>query len=171
MKSSRNKAQTIKSFFTLLVHISGIRNNTGLESSLSTRITSLTHALTKVVHDNYLCWFTGSTKFKPAFGKAFDLLQRSVSEDSGKKRKRVILFLTDGAPTDENEIKDLFETIRDRNVELNNSVIILTYGFNKYQEDILIEIANQNGTKHGVAANTSVGDVAVMQKFSFISRS
>lgn len=49
-------------------------------------------------------------------------------------------------------------------MELNNSVIILTYGFNKNQEDILIHIANQNGTKYGVAANTSVGDVAVIKK-------
>lgn len=103
---------------------------------------------------------SGSTKFKPAFEKAFDLLQGSVARGSGKKRKRVILFLTDGAPTEQNEFKDLFVTIRDRNVELNNSVIILTYGFNKNQDDILIHIANQNGTKYGVAANTSVGDVA-----------
>ena len=49
-------------------------------------------------------------------------------------------------------------------MELNNSVIILTYGFNKNQDDILIHIANQNGTKYGVAANTSVGDVAVIKK-------
>ena len=84
-------------------------------------------------------------------------------EDAGKTRKRVILFLTDGAPSDSKETKDLFVTIRDRNVELNNSVIILTYGFDKKHEDILIDIANQNGTKYGVPANTSVGDVGVMQ--------
>ena len=53
-------------------------------------------------------------------------------------------------------------------MELNNSVIILTYGFNKNQEDILIHIANQNGTKYGVAANTSVGDVAVIKKTTFL---
>ena len=81
----------------------------------------------------------------------------------GKTRRRVILFLTDGAPTDSKEIKELFVTIRNRNVQLNNSVIILTYGFDKNHKDILIDIANQNGTKYGVPANTSVGDVAVMQ--------
>lgn len=32
---------------------------------------------------------------------------------------------------EENEIKDLFVIIRDRNVEFNNFVIILIYGFNK----------------------------------------
>ena len=53
-------------------------------------------------------------------------------------------------------------------MELNNSVIILTYGFNKNKDDILIHIANQNGTKYGVAANTSVGDVAVIKKATFL---
>ena len=44
----------------------------------------------------------------------------------------------------------------------NNSVIILTYGFDSAYQEILIDIANQNTTKYGVPANTSVGDIAVM---------
>ena len=105
-------------------------------------------------------FYTGQTKFIPAFEKAFELLRGSVSKDTAKTKKRVILFLTDGDPSDSK--KSLFETIRNRNLELNNSVIILTYGFdNKYQE-ILIDIAYQNTTKYGVPANTSVGDIAVI---------
>ena len=104
---------------------------------------------------------TGSrTRFVPAFEKAFELLKGSVSKNSGKSRKRVILFLTDGNPTD--STTDLFKIIRDRNLELNNSVIILTYGFDSAYQEILIDIANQNTTKYGVPANTSVGDIAVM---------
>lgn len=106
--------------------------------------------------------FTGETKFIPAFQKAFDLLIGSVSKNSSsaKSKKRVILFLTDGDPTDLR--KNLFEVIRNRNLELNNSVIILTYGFDRAYEEILIDIANQNTTKYGIPANTSVGNITVM---------
>ena len=114
-----------------------------------------------------VCWcchlffcFTGQTQFIPAFRKAFELLKSSVSKNSGESRQRVILFLTDGDPSDSKE--DLFRIIRDRNLELNNSVIIMTYGFDRAYQEILIDIANQNTTKYGVPANTSVGDIAVM---------
>ncbi|KAL9960900.1 hypothetical protein ACROYT_G034408 [Oculina patagonica] len=103
--------------------------------------------------------FQGRTKFIPAFEKAFELLKGSASEDSGKNKKRVILFLTDGDPTDSK--KTLFETIRNRNLELNNSVIILTYGFDLGYQEILIDIARQNTSKYGVPANYSVGDIAL----------
>ena len=108
----------------------------------------------------YIFCSTGKTKFIPAFEKAFELLKGSVSKNSAKSRKRVILFLTDGDPSDSKE--DLFKIIRDRNLELNNSVIIMTYGFDRAYQEILIDIANQNTTKYGVPANTSVGDIAVM---------
>ena len=90
-------------------------------------------------------------------------MKGSVSEESGEKKKRVILFLTDGAPSDE-ETKLIFQTIRDRNFELNNSVIILTYGFGNADQAILEDIAKQNTAKYGVPANTSVGDIAVLKK-------
>ena len=108
--------------------------------------------------------FLGQTKFIPAFEKAFELLKGSVSENSGKSKKRVILFLTDGDPSDSK--KDLFKIIRDRNLELNNSVIILTYGFDRAYQEILIDIANQNTSKYGVPANTSVGDIAVLYQMN-----
>lgn len=110
--------------------------------------------------DALISCFTGQTRFTPAFEKAFELLKGSVSKNSGKSKKRVILFLTDGDPSDSKA--DLFGIIRDRNLELNNSVIILTYGFDRAYQEILIDIANQNTTKYGVPANTSVGDIAVM---------
>ena len=112
---------------------------------------------------NTLFCFTAKTKFTPAFEKAFELLRGSISEDSAKNKKRVILFLTDGHPTDSKETLSLFETIRNRNLELNNSVIILTYGFDSKYQEILIDIAHQNTTKYGVPANTSVGDIAVIK--------
>lgn len=105
--------------------------------------------------------FTGETKFVPAFEKAFDLLIGSVSKNSSstKSTKRVILFLTDGDPKDIST--NLFKVIRNRNLELNNSVIILTYGFDRAYEEILIDIANQNTSKYGIPANTSVGNITV----------
>jgi len=99
-----------------------------------------------------------------AFEKAFSLLKGSVSEEPGEKKKRVILFLTDGAPSDENK-ELIFHTIRDKNFELNNSVIILTYGFGSaVNQTILEDIAEQNTAKYGAPASTSVGDITVINE-------
>ena len=99
-----------------------------------------------------------------AFEKAFSLLKGSVSEESGEKKKRVILFLTDGAPSDGRK-ELIFHTIRDKNFELNNSVIILTYGFGSaVNPTILEDIAKQNTAKYGAPANTSVGDITVINE-------
>ena len=99
-----------------------------------------------------------------AFEKAFSLLKGSVSEESGENKKRVMLFLTDGAPSDEKK-ELIFHTIRDKNFELNNSVIILTYGFgNKVNQTILEDIAEQNTAKHGAPASTSGGDITVINE-------
>lgn len=112
---------------------------------------------------SFIHLFIGQTQYRIGFEKAFSLLKRSISEESGEKKKRVILFLTDGAPSDE-KTELIFETIRDRNFELNNSVIILTYGFGKADQAILEDIAKQNTAKYGVPANTSVGDIPVIKK-------
>ena len=112
---------------------------------------------------NYFYRFAGQTQYRLAFEKAFDLLKGSISDDGGKPKKRVILFLTDDAPSDAKR-ELIFQTIRDRNLELNNSVIILTFGFggvNSETEQILLDIATQNTDKHGFPANTSVGDITV----------
>jgi len=53
------------------------------------------------------------------------------------------------------------------NFQLNNSVVILTFGFGKVDQktkEILQDIANQNTTKYGVPANNSVGDITVKKK-------
>ena len=107
-------------------------------------------------------WFTGKTQYRLALEKAFSLLKGSVSGETGKVKKRVILFLTDGEHSDPNK-KLIFETIRDRNLELNNTVIILTYGFGDADQfsEVLEDIAKQNTVKYNVSANTSVGDITV----------
>ena len=95
-----------------------------------------------------------------AFEKAFSLLKGSISKESGNNKKRLILFLTDGTPTDSKI--PIFETIRNRNFELNNSVVILTFGFGSADQAILQDIAKQDTAKYGVPANTSVGDITVI---------
>ena len=106
-------------------------------------------------------FFTGETRYSLAFEKAFSLLKGSISEESGNNNKRLILFLTDGAPTDRNK-EQIFKTIKNRNLELNNSVIILTFGFGSADQTILKDIAKQETAKYGVPANTSVGDIKVI---------
>ena len=70
------------------------------------------------------------------------------------------MFLTDGESSDSKK-ESIFQTIRDKNLELNNSVIILTYGFGSANQTILEDIAKQNTAKYGIPANTSVGDITV----------
>ena len=91
--------------------------------------------------------------------KAFDLLKASAVGEPDKTKRRIILFLTDGDPTDDRGL--IFKTIRDRNLELNNSVIIFTFGIGTPNPEILTDIANQNTTKYGYSRNASVGDITV----------
>ncbi|ELU16026.1 hypothetical protein CAPTEDRAFT_193019 [Capitella teleta] len=62
----------------------------------------------------------GTTVYSRAFSLAFDYFNDSDSID------KVILFLTDGLPTDGEE--NILNGIADRNAKLKNSVVILTYG-------------------------------------------
>ena len=92
--------------------------------------------------------------------KAFDLLKASAVGESDKtKRIGIILFLKAGDPTDNRGL--IFKTIRDRNLELNNSVIIFTFGIDTPDPEILTDIAIQNTTKYGYPRNVSVGDITV----------
>ncbi|XP_078343118.1 VWFA and cache domain-containing protein 1-like [Oculina patagonica] len=109
----------------------------------------------------------GQTQYRLGFEKAFSLLKGSISSQSEKTKKRVILFMTDGKPSDP-KVELIFETIRDRNFELNNSVIILTYGFGDVDPEILEDIAKQNTAKYNVTANTSVGDITP-GKYTFVA--
>ena len=103
--------------------------------------------------------FTGRSVYRVGLQKAFDLLKASAVGETDKTRRRIILFLTDGDPTDEREL--IFKTIRDRNLELNNSVIIFTFGIDTPNPEILTDIAIQNTTKYGYPRNVSVGDITV----------
>ncbi|XP_015763441.1 PREDICTED: VWFA and cache domain-containing protein 1-like isoform X1 [Acropora digitifera] len=105
----------------------------------------------------------GKTHYKQAFQKAFSLLKASIAADAtAKPKKRVILFLTDGAPSEDEERRPIFQTIRDMNLQLNNSVIILTFGFGSVDQntrEILQDIAAQNTARYNVSVNSSVGDI------------
>ena len=85
--------------------------------------------------------FLGGTDYSKAFIKAFDLF-KGTSDISGSSRKKVIIFLTDGRPND-NE-KTILQTIKTKNAELNNEVVIMTYGM-LTNLPILRYIAEQEG--------------------------
>ncbi|XP_078384871.1 VWFA and cache domain-containing protein 1-like [Oculina patagonica] len=88
----------------------------------------------------------GETFYSKALTRAFDLLKGS-SVGKGPSRRKVILFLTDGQPTDKNST--IMQTIKTKNAELNNSVVIMTYGILQ-DLPILQHIAEQNGASYGV---------------------
>ncbi|KAL9960915.1 hypothetical protein ACROYT_G034423 [Oculina patagonica] len=88
----------------------------------------------------------GETFYSKALTRAFDLLKGS-SVGKGPSRRKVILFLTDGHPTDKNST--IMQTIKTKNAELNNSVVIMTYGILQ-DLPILQHIAEQDGASYGV---------------------
>ena len=90
---------------------------------------------------NFFFLFPGGTDYSKAFIKAFDLF-KGTSDISGSSRKKVIIFLTDGKPND-NE-KTILQTIKAKNAELNNEVVIMTYGM-LTNLPILRYIAEQEG--------------------------
>ena len=105
--------------------------------------------------------FQGTSKYETAFEKACELLKATVSEKDGKIKKKVILFLTDGDPSDANRSL-IFKTIRDCNTELKNSIIIFTYGIgNAVNQEILKDIANLKTEKYGYPADRTVGAITV----------
>ena len=103
--------------------------------------------------------YSGRSVYQVGLEKAFDLLKASAVGESDKTKRRIILFLTDGEPTDDRRL--IFQTIGDKNLELNNSVIIFTFGIDTHNPEILTDIANQNTSKYGYPRNVSVGDITV----------
>ena len=85
--------------------------------------------------------FIGGTDYSKAFIKAFDLF-KGTSGISGSSRKKVIIFLTDGRPNDKENA--ILQTIKTKNAELNNEVVIMTYGM-LTNLPILLYIAEQEG--------------------------
>ena len=87
----------------------------------------------------------GGTLYGKAFEKAFQLLKTSPQGVSA--RKKVIIFLTDGKPTD--GAGSIMQIIKNKNAELNNTAIIMTFGM-LVNVQILQDIANQDGSAYGV---------------------
>ena len=102
--------------------------------------------------------YTGGTFYSRALTVAFDLLKGS-STGRDSSREKVIIFLTDGEPND--TPKEIIEKIKTKNAELNNAVVIMTYGMLQDLQ-ILRDIANQDGTAYGVAkaADVTVSTIA-----------
>ncbi|XP_068693104.1 VWFA and cache domain-containing protein 1-like [Montipora foliosa] len=103
----------------------------------------------------------GGTDYSKAFTLAFDLLKGS-SPGKGPSRKKVILFLTDGEPND--AAGDIMQTIKTKNAELNNAVVIMTYGV-LADLQILKDIAQQDGSNYSIpkAPDVPAG------KFTYVS--
>lgn len=87
---------------------------------------------------------------------------KGTSAGRGSSRKKVIIFLTDGNPND--AAKLIMETIKTKNAELNNAVVIMTYGMLQDLQ-ILRDIAKQDGTSYGVSKAPDV-TVSTYVKFS-----
>ncbi|KAL9960894.1 hypothetical protein ACROYT_G034402 [Oculina patagonica] len=94
----------------------------------------------------------GVTNYIYAFEAAFRLLKTSYS-GQGSTRIMVIMFLTDGAPSDDKT--SIMQTIKDKNAELHNKVVIMTYGM-LVNDKILLDIAIQDGTSYGVSKSHGV---------------
>ena len=75
----------------------------------------------------------------------------------------MIIFLTDGEPND--AASDIMQTIKTKNAELNNAVVIMTYGMLKNLQ-ILQDIAKQDGSNYGVtkAPDVTVSTVTAMHE-------
>ena len=73
----------------------------------------------------------------------------------------MIIFLTDGQPND--AASDIMQTIKSKNAELNNAVVIMTYGMLKDLQ-ILRDIAKQDGSNYGVskAPDVTVSTITAM---------
>ena len=90
---------------------------------------------------NFFFMFIGGTDYSKAFIKAFDLFKGTFGL-SDSFRKKVIIFLLDGRPND-NE-KTILQTTKTKNAELNNELVIMTYGM-LTNLPILRYIAEQEG--------------------------
>lgn len=109
----------------------------------------------------------GASIYQVAFEKACALLKASASDETTPNKKRVILFLTDGEPNDGN-ISSTFKIIRDCNSELNNSIIIFTYGIGTANAEILADIAKQNTSKYGFPRDISQGKIT-SGKYTYVT--
>jgi len=88
--------------------------------------------------NNTLYFFrAGGSHYIKAFTRAFDLF-KGTSGGSSSSRKKVILFLTDGQSNLSAE--SIIQTIQTKNAELNNEVVIMTYGMKSSLSILLLLI-------------------------------
>nr|XP_026693365.1 VWFA and cache domain-containing protein 1-like isoform X2 [Ciona intestinalis] len=94
--------------------------------------------------------FSGNGKLSKAFSKAFDYF-----DGSRNSKKHIVLILTK-EPTDSRQ--NIFNVIKQRNADLQNSVEISTFGLDNYigVHGLVKEIANQDGSSYGVNAALNV---------------
>ena len=80
----------------------------------------------------------------------------------------MIIFLTDGEPNDAASV--IMQTIKTKNAELNNAVVIMTYGMLKNLQ-ILQDIAYQDGSNYGVskAPDVTVSTITAVHESHFYS--
>ncbi|KAK3087851.1 hypothetical protein FSP39_011482 [Pinctada imbricata] len=84
---------------------------------------------------------SGNTNYEKALRAAFTFFNQSTPSLRGESRDKVILFLTDGNPT---EGKDPMEVIKELNEPLNNNVVIHTFGLStSVREDLLTNMSRQ----------------------------
>lgn len=91
----------------------------------------------------------GGTQYNPALKLAFDYFDTAFNESLNMERKRVMLFLSDGEPSDDHS--SFFRTIVNRNSNLNMSIVIMTYAIGpSIGTELLEAIAMQDGSDYGI---------------------
>ncbi|XP_077996293.1 VWFA and cache domain-containing protein 1-like isoform X2 [Glandiceps talaboti] len=102
---------------------------------------------------------SGPTYYGQALREAFSLLQRSSNTKEDLEREQVILFLSDGEPTDAK--RDIMEEVKNSNEEMENKVVILTTAFGTSSGiSFLADLAKQDFVKYGIGpASNTVGEI------------
>ncbi|XP_078487608.1 VWFA and cache domain-containing protein 1-like [Ciona intestinalis] len=93
----------------------------------------------------------GGTHYGVALRKAFSFFQRESTVSD-----RVILFMSDGVPTD--EPTTILSTQIRENERLNNSVVILTYGLGSADFTVLRNMAANNGEFYGISKTSNASE-------------
>ncbi|XP_053377482.1 VWFA and cache domain-containing protein 1-like isoform X2 [Mercenaria mercenaria] len=97
---------------------------------------------------------SGMTNYESALDTAFKFFESSAKNISGEFRERVIMFLTDGEKTAGG---DPLSLIANRNGNIGNEVVILTYGLGaslpEAAQTMLAQMANQ------AKSNSSKGEI------------
>ncbi|XP_076811767.1 VWFA and cache domain-containing protein 1-like isoform X7 [Clavelina lepadiformis] len=115
----------------------------------------------------------GSTYYAKALEKAFDFFTTDIETRNNTKLDRVILFMSDGQPS-EPFTSTIFDTLRSRNAEVDNSVVILTYGLGSSNFNVLQDMAtatssviDESNIKPGVFTQVDNPDLLRSQMASY----